>query len=123
MAADDLRNLGHGKFRPSTANCTWRSFPQKLDHFGADGQTFPQRLCIYDKWWRNASLSGFKARGTAPGPIFFYTGNESPVDEYDTWTGRLMFHLLDLFFSRVSEFLVFLFWQVFFVPKLILGIQ
>ena len=32
---------------------------------------------------------GFKARATAPGPIFFYTGNESPVDEYVTRLGHV----------------------------------
>ena len=75
--------------RPSTVNCTWRSFQQKVDHFGDHRGTFPQRLCIYDKWWRNASASGFKAHGTALGPIFFYTGNESPVDEYVNQTGLM----------------------------------
>eukprot|EP00438_Fugacium_kawagutii_P019575 Skav228159 [mRNA] locus=scaffold439:49962:53257:+ [translate_table: standard] len=61
----------------------------QVDHFGTDQGTFSQRLCIYDKWWRNATLSGFKARGTAAGPIFFYTGNESPVDEYVNQTGLM----------------------------------
>ena len=29
--------------RPSTVNCSWRTFDQKLDHFGDAHGTFPQR--------------------------------------------------------------------------------
>ena len=29
----------------------------QVDHFGDHRGTFPQRLCIYDKWWRNATAS------------------------------------------------------------------
>ena len=64
--------------RPSTANCTWKNFTQKIDHFGVATGTFPQRLCIYDKWWKSATRAGFSAAADAPGPILFYTGNESP---------------------------------------------
>ena len=67
--------------RPSTVNCTWKMFTQPLDHFGggaAANTTFEQRVCI------------FSAYHTAPdGPIFFYTGNESPVDEYVNNTGLM----------------------------------
>ena len=56
--------------RPSTANCTWSMFQQKVDHFGADSvATFPQRVCTYSKWWRGASSSGFKVRSK----VFFTT--------------------------------------------------
>ena len=75
--------------RPSTANCTWSMFQQNVDHFGTDSATFPQRVCTYSKWWRGASHSGFKASKDAPGPIMFYTGNESPVEEYINNTGLM----------------------------------
>ena len=75
--------------RPSTANCTWSTFAQQVDHFGPGTATFPQRYCIYDKWWSTASAGGFKAAATAPGPILFYTGNESPVEEYINNTGLM----------------------------------
>lgn len=61
--------------RPSTVNCTWANFSQQIDHFGDAPGTFPQRYCVYDKWWRSATRSGFKAATEAPGPILFYTGN------------------------------------------------
>ena len=75
--------------RPSTANCTWKNFSQKIDHFGDAPGTFPQRLCIYDKWWKSATRAGFSAAADAPGPILFYTGNESPVEEYINNTGLM----------------------------------
>ncbi|EOD12939.1 hypothetical protein EMIHUDRAFT_213197 [Emiliania huxleyi CCMP1516] len=65
-----------------------------VDHFGGAAGTFPQRLCLYDKWWKRASKGGFKAPADAPGPILFYTGNESPVDEYVNNTG-LMWELAE----------------------------
>lgn len=44
---------------------------------------------MYDKWWKTASGGGFRAAAQAPGPIFFYTGNESPVEEYVNNTGLM----------------------------------
>ncbi|CAJ1420746.1 unnamed protein product [Effrenium voratum] len=79
--------------RPSTVNCTWQSFRQQIDHFGSKKGTFPQRVCIYSRWWKDASQSGFNASGS-PGPIFFYTGNESPVEQYINNTG-LMWELAE----------------------------
>ena len=77
--------------RPSIVNCTWQNFTQKIDHFGDASGTFPQRLCLYDKWWRPGGGAGgqFRAAADAPGPILFYTGNESPVDEYVNNTGLM----------------------------------
>ena len=75
--------------RPSTANCTWTNFTQRLDHFGDASGTFPQRVCVFDKWWKPAARSGFSAQAGAPGPILFYTGNESPVEEYVNNTGLM----------------------------------
>jgi hypothetical protein len=75
--------------RPSTVNCTWGYYQQKIDHFGEQTGTFPQRYCIYSKWWATAADGGFKAASGAPGPILFYTGNESPVEEYINNTGLM----------------------------------
>ena len=70
--------------RPSIVNCTWGYFPQKVrliaahdkrqlraahdfwsiaqvDHFGDSDATFPQRYCMYSKWWSTAAKGGFKA--------------------------------------------------------------
>eukprot|EP00756_Hemistasia_phaeocysticola_P023166 Hpha_TRINITY_DN15874_c1_g4::TRINITY_DN15874_c1_g4_i1::g.189994::m.189994/K01285/PRCP; lysosomal Pro-X carboxypeptidase len=75
--------------RPSTVNCTWKSYEQKVDHFGSAPGTFQQRVCIYDKFWTGAKSSGFSATSSAKAPIFFYTGNESPVEEYINNTGLM----------------------------------
>eukprot|EP00929_Paragymnodinium_shiwhaense_P013284 TRINITY_DN121148_c0_g1_i1.p1 TRINITY_DN121148_c0_g1~~TRINITY_DN121148_c0_g1_i1.p1 ORF type:complete len:665 (-),score=116.57 TRINITY_DN121148_c0_g1_i1:31-2025(-) len=75
--------------RPSTVNCTWKIFHQPIDHFGTKTGTFPQRYCVYDKWWKDAAAGGFKAADGAPGPILFYTGNESPLEEYVNNTGLM----------------------------------
>lgn len=67
--------------QPSAANCTWVRFSQPLSHFApgvTQGATFEQRICVYDKFW-----SGGDA------PVFFYVGNESPVDEYVNGTGLM----------------------------------
>jgi hypothetical protein len=52
----------------------WTS--QVLDHFNWNNNgSFQQRYLINDTWWRQP------APGVAPGPIFFYTGNEgAPCD-------------------------------------------
>jgi lysosomal Pro-X carboxypeptidase len=65
---------------PSSANCTWKFFEQPLSHFERGNKgTYRQRLCIYDGYYKaNQSL-----------PIFLYTGNESPVDEYVNNTGLM----------------------------------
>jgi len=67
--------------RPSIINCTWTTFTQPIDHFTAvaGGGTFGQRACVYDKFWG----------GDQSGTIFFYTGNESPVEEYVNNTGLM----------------------------------
>lgn len=75
--------------RPSTVNCTWRTFDQKVDHFGDNSATWPQRYCMYSKYWKTAKDGGFNASKDAPGPILFYTGNESPVEEYINNTGLM----------------------------------
>ena len=54
-----------------SANCSWEYYNQPLSHFARGvGGGFRQRLCIYEGFW------------ITDGPVFFYTGNESPVEEY-----------------------------------------
>ena len=84
-----LRQTEGSQGRPSIVNCTWGTFQQTVDHFGDSNATFPQRYCLYDKWWKTAADGGFKAKAGAPGPILFYTGNESPVEEYINNTGLM----------------------------------
>ncbi|KAJ1407010.1 serine carboxypeptidase S28-domain-containing protein [Ochromonadaceae sp. CCMP2298] len=65
---------------PSSADCTWKFVEQPLSHFarGIAG-TYKQRLCVYEGYWTpDAGL-----------PVFLYTGNESPVEEYVNNTGLL----------------------------------
>lgn len=64
----------------SSADCSWVYIEQPLSHFerGNNG-TYTQRLCVYSNYWKpNQAL-----------PIFLYTGNESPVEEYVNNTGLL----------------------------------
>lgn len=65
---------------PTTANCTWLNIQQPLSHFarGVAG-TFTQRVCYYKNYW--TADKGL--------PVFLYTGNESPVDEYVNNTGLI----------------------------------
>lgn len=74
---------------PSVVNCTWKTFEQPMDHFGGAVGTFKQRYCLYDNFFGNAHKSEFRNVGDAKGPIFFYTGNESPVEEYVNNTGLM----------------------------------
>jgi len=69
-----------------------RYYAQTLDHFNlaSQPQTFQQRYLYNDTFWgskkniyQNASSS------LCPGPILFYTGNESPVTDY--WAGSGFF--------------------------------
>ena len=81
------------KSRMSFANCTCHFFTQPLDHFaiGASSgahttkqynMTLNQRYCIYDGYENNSNH-------TDVNPIFFYTGNESPVETYANHTGLM----------------------------------
>jgi lysosomal Pro-X carboxypeptidase len=65
---------------PTAENCTWHYFEQPLSHFARGiASTYKQRVCIYSDYWK-------PDQGL---PIFFYTGNESPVDEYVNNTGLI----------------------------------
>ncbi len=65
---------------PTTADCTWKYIRQPLSHFErANAGYYNQRLCVNSDYW-------------TPGkslPVFLYTGNESPVEEYVNNTGLL----------------------------------
>ena len=78
-----MRNLGRSAVMlfsptPSIVNCTWKFYTQPVDHFGNSPGTFQQRVCQYSEFWRGGDA-----------PIFFYTGNESPVEEYVNNTGLM----------------------------------
>ena len=69
---------------PGAANCTTTWFPQRLDHysFGAPSgaaapNTFQQRVLTYDKFFRPG------------GPIFFYAGNEGPIEAFANIAGLM----------------------------------
>jgi hypothetical protein len=70
--------VGSHAAHPTSSNCTWQFVEQPLSHFarGVAG-SYQQRLCIFSEYWRpNEGL-----------PVFLYTGNESPVEEYINNTG------------------------------------
>ena len=88
--------------RPSIADCTWKYYTQPLSHFHEGGTvngsgTYQQRVCVVDKHWTSPSpqlLPAGRAWDAAEpsalaGPILFYTGNESPVEEYVNNTGLM----------------------------------
>lgn len=79
--------------QPSSANCTWKFITQPLSHFERGNKgTYQQRLCIYDGYYQPNTGA----------PIFLYTGNESPVDEYVNNTG-LMWNLAE----KMSALIIF----------------
>ena len=65
---------------PTSADCTWRYIDQPLSHFEKrNAAFFRQRLCVFADYWKpEQSL-----------PVFLYTGNESPVEEYVNNTGLI----------------------------------
>ena len=65
---------------PPLSRCTEHRFKQLVDHFdGAQAVYWQQRYFVCEPdWWQ------------APdGPIYFYSGNESPVEEYINNTGLM----------------------------------
>uniref|UniRef100_A0ACD5Z7B6 Uncharacterized protein n=1 Tax=Avena sativa TaxID=4498 RepID=A0ACD5Z7B6_AVESA len=65
---------------------TTHYFPQELDHFSftpASSTVFNQRYLINDSFWTRSHVGD----GQVSGPIFVYTGNESPVDFFIPSTG------------------------------------
>ena len=57
---------------PIPEDCKWRWYTQRLDHFrwSHETPTFEQRYFICDAHWKHK------------GPIFFYAGNEGPLEGY-----------------------------------------
>ena len=92
-----------GEPHPSAVNCTWHFFTNRLDHFSPGttvngSETYQQRYCVYDSFYKqkldeqrsqHGTGTGSGAAVAAPPPIFFYTGNESPVEEYVNNTGLM----------------------------------
>ena len=76
---------------PSPATQTWKTFVQPLNHFGSSPGSFAQRFCVYDRYFRSANTNT-ATNGSTAAPIFFYTGNESPIEPYVNNTG-LMWNL------------------------------
>ncbi|CAD7929674.1 unnamed protein product [Amoebophrya sp. A25] len=83
---------------PTSANCTWRYFNQPLDHFaGITTPTEPQfvlqqRTCFYEDFHAGAEKQKDVKEKSSFRLVFFYVGNESPVDVYINNTG-LMWNL------------------------------
>lgn len=73
-------------------NMTCAFFTQPLNHFVPRGRSpsFQQRYCVYNDFATNNTTS----------PILFYTGNESPVEQYINHTG-LMWELAPKLQARV----------------------
>ena len=65
---------------PTPADCTWRYIDQPLSHFEKNNAAFfRQRLCVFLDYWKPYQSL----------PVFLYTGNESPVEEYVNNTGLI----------------------------------
>ena len=73
---DGFATLG----RMSIANMTCEVFQQPLNHFVPRGRSpaYQERYCTY---------YDYAADGDATAPIFFYTGNESPLEQYINQVG------------------------------------
>ena len=64
----------------NTNNCTWFTIEQPLSHMQrGNAGVFQQRFCWFSGYWKTDTAS----------PVFLYTGNESPVEEYVNNTGLL----------------------------------
>ena len=63
--------------RNSTADCTQLFISQPVDHFSFSNSRFQERYFVCSSEFR------------AGGPLFFYTGNESPVEAYVNNTGLM----------------------------------
>jgi pimeloyl-ACP methyl ester carboxylesterase len=81
--------------RMSIANMTCEFFTQPLNHFVPRGRSpsYQQRYCVYSEY---AAVDN----STATSPILFYTGNESPLEQYINHTG-LMWELAPTLGARI----------------------
>lgn len=82
-------------------NATVIYYTQALDHFNqkSTSATYQQRILHYDGYWGRGTSMSWKTPN-CPGPIFFYTGNESPVTDYWSNSG-FMFLLAQKHGARV----------------------
>eukprot|EP00759_Apiculatamorpha_spiralis_P011463 PhF_6_TR18887/c0_g1_i2/m.27512/K01285/PRCP; lysosomal Pro-X carboxypeptidase len=82
-----------------------RYFTQYLDHFNlaSQPQTWQQRYLINDTFWGKPTKSQSSSSSSCPGPILFYTGNESPVTDY--WAGSGF--MTDVVAPRLGALLLF----------------
>eukprot|EP00980_Cylindrotheca_fusiformis_P014375 scaffold3827_cov179-Cylindrotheca_fusiformis.AAC.39 len=78
--------------RITIQNMTCSFFTQPLNHFVPRGRSpsYEQRYCVYNEFAEKNSTS----------PILFYTGNESPLEQYINHTG-LMWELAPVLKARV----------------------
>ncbi len=68
--------------RMSIVNMTCKVFEQPLNHFVPRGRSpaYKERYCTYDGFV--TAHKGGSDDGNDRSPIFFYTGNESPLEQY-----------------------------------------
>ena len=81
------------RFPVSIQNCSCYFISQPLDHFASStNETFLQRYCVYDTFHSSSSTTtttNSNHSNTSKAPIFFYTGNESPIEAYINHTGLM----------------------------------
>eukprot|EP00536_Pseudo-nitzschia_multiseries_P017290 jgi/Psemu1/166269/gw1.1472.23.1 len=83
-------------------------FQQPLNHFLPRGRspTYAERYCVYDGYaWKSGGdhqqrNEDYTRSHINDSPIFFYTGNESPLEQYINQTG-LMWELAPKFGARI----------------------
>jgi hypothetical protein len=71
--------------RMSIANMTCHFFEQPLNHFVPRGKSpsYQERYCTYDGYASvSTGVDNSNDEDEDPAPIFFYTGNESPLEQY-----------------------------------------
>jgi pimeloyl-ACP methyl ester carboxylesterase len=84
----------------SITNMTCDVFRQPLNHFVPRGRSpfYDQRYCTYDGFVMGLEVSTTSIDSSAP--IFFYTGNESPIEQYINHTG-IIWELAPKYKARV----------------------
>jgi pimeloyl-ACP methyl ester carboxylesterase len=83
----------------SITNMTCGFFTQPLNHFVPRGRSpsYQQRYCVFNEY---AKTEGLKSSYSETAPILFYTGNESPIEQYINQTG-LMWEMAPQLMARV----------------------
>lgn len=85
-SGEDYKSFSGESGHMSIANMTCKVFEQPLNHFVPRGRSpvYEERYCTYDGF---ALSRGEKTDGVDKSPIFFYTGNESPLEQYINQVG------------------------------------